>query len=45
MQAYNFEVHIRQDANLPVHFSLKAAVPATSWEPKLLQATQDVTFL
>jgi hypothetical protein len=45
MQTYNFEVQLRQDTNLPVNFSPKVTIQGISWEPKLLQATQEPNLL
>ncbi len=40
-KTYDFEAQLRQDANLLIDCSPKAAIQAISGEPKLLQAAQD----
>jgi hypothetical protein len=45
MQTYAFEVQLRQDTELPIKFSPKAAVQAILWEPWLLQTTLNADLL
>jgi hypothetical protein len=45
MQAYNFEIMERQDAEMPADFSTLALINTISWDPKQLQKDQDADLL
>jgi hypothetical protein len=45
MQAYDIDVKLRQDDDLPADCSSNTIVQAISWEPKQLQAAQEASLL
>jgi hypothetical protein len=45
MQAYNFKIMERKDAEMPADFSSSTLINAISWDPKQLEKDQEANLI